>query len=106
MVSPKVSPDFFSTRTTNVGSGAISRSFLWPVRRELLWGSQLVPRLWLEGTNRVPYATFRRCPSIYFCDRPKSLRSSDKSLLNSLRLPPYTPVLDLEPRLRCRECAV
>ena len=21
-----------------------------------------------------------------------------------LRLPPYTPVLDLEPRLRCREC--
>jgi hypothetical protein len=26
------------------------------------------------------------------------------SLLNGLRLPPYTPVLDLEPRLRCREC--
>ena len=25
------------------------------------------------------------------------------SLLNGLRLPPYTPVLDLEPRLRCRE---
>ena len=27
------------------------------------------------------------------------------SLLHGLRLPPYTPVLDLEPRLRCRECA-
>ena len=26
------------------------------------------------------------------------------SLLNGLRLPPYTPVLDLERRLRCREC--
>src|SRR5438067_9532032 len=26
------------------------------------------------------------------------------SLLNGLRLPPYNPVLDLEPRLRCREC--
>ena len=26
------------------------------------------------------------------------------SLLNGLQLPPYTPVLDLEPRLRCREC--
>ena len=26
------------------------------------------------------------------------------SLLNGLRLPPYIPVLDLEPRLRCREC--
>jgi hypothetical protein len=26
------------------------------------------------------------------------------SLLNGLRLPPYTPVGDLEPRLRCREC--
>jgi len=26
------------------------------------------------------------------------------SLLHGLRLPPYTPVLDLEPRLRCREC--
>jgi hypothetical protein len=25
-------------------------------------------------------------------------------LLNGLRLPPYTPVLELEPRLRCREC--
>ena len=28
------------------------------------------------------------------------------SLLHGLRLPPYTPVLDLEPRLRCRECDV
>jgi hypothetical protein len=26
------------------------------------------------------------------------------SLLHELRLPPTTPVLDLEPRLRCREC--
>ena len=26
------------------------------------------------------------------------------SLLHGLRLPPYTPVLDLERRLRCREC--
>ena len=26
------------------------------------------------------------------------------SLLNGLRLPPDTRVLDLEPRLRCREC--
>ena len=26
------------------------------------------------------------------------------SLLNGPRLPPYTPVLDLEQRLRCREC--
>ena len=26
------------------------------------------------------------------------------SLLQGLRLPPYTPVLDLERRLRCREC--
>jgi hypothetical protein len=26
------------------------------------------------------------------------------ALLQGLRLPPYTPVLDLEPRLRCREC--
>jgi hypothetical protein len=26
------------------------------------------------------------------------------SLLQGLRLPPYTPVLDLELRLRCREC--
>jgi hypothetical protein len=26
------------------------------------------------------------------------------SLLQGLQLPPYTPVLDLEPRLRCREC--
>src|SRR5436190_2460116 len=26
------------------------------------------------------------------------------SLLHGLRLPPYTPVLDLEPRLRWREC--
>ena len=26
------------------------------------------------------------------------------SLLHGLRLPPYTPVLDLEPRLLCREC--
>ena len=25
-------------------------------------------------------------------------------LLHGLRLPPYTPVLDLDPRLRCREC--
>ena len=39
-----------------------------------------------------------------FCGRPKSLRSSDKSLLHGLRLPPTTRVLDLEPRLRCREC--
>src|SRR5207247_1502752 len=28
------------------------------------------------------------------------------SLLQGLRLTPYTPVLDLEPRLRCRECHV
>src|ERR1051326_3576153 len=27
-------------------------------------------------------------------------------LLHVLRLPPYTPVLDLEPRRRCRECDV
>ena len=26
------------------------------------------------------------------------------SLIHGLRLPPHTPVLDLEPRLRCREC--
>ena len=26
------------------------------------------------------------------------------SLLQGLRLPPYTPVLDLEALLRCREC--
>ena len=26
------------------------------------------------------------------------------ALLQGLRLPPYTPVLDLEPRLRRREC--
>jgi hypothetical protein len=26
------------------------------------------------------------------------------ALSQGLRLPPYTPVLDLEPRLRCREC--
>ena len=26
------------------------------------------------------------------------------ALLQGLRLPPHTPVLDLEPRLRCREC--
>ena len=26
------------------------------------------------------------------------------SLLHGLRLPSYIPVLDLEPRLRCREC--
>ena len=25
-------------------------------------------------------------------------------LLQGMRLPPYTPVLDLEPKLRCREC--
>ena len=25
-------------------------------------------------------------------------------LLNGLRLPPYMPILDLEPKLRCREC--
>jgi len=29
---------------------------------------------------------------------------SPSSLVHGLRLPPYTPVLDLEPRLRCREC--
>jgi hypothetical protein len=28
------------------------------------------------------------------------------SLLNGLRLPPTTRALDLEPRLRCRECDV
>ena len=27
-----------------------------------------------------------------------------RSLLYGLRLPPNTPVLDLEPHLRCREC--
>ena len=26
------------------------------------------------------------------------------SFLHGLRLPPYTAVLDLEPKLRCREC--
>jgi hypothetical protein len=26
------------------------------------------------------------------------------SFLQGLRLPPYTPVLDLQPRFRCREC--
>ena len=29
---------------------------------------------------------------------------SPGSLLHGLRLPPHTPVLDLEPHLRCREC--
>ena len=28
----------------------------------------------------------------------------DKLRIKGLPLPPYTPVLDLEPRLRCREC--
>jgi hypothetical protein len=31
---------------------AISRSFQGP-EAGALWGSQLVPRLWLEGTNEV-----------------------------------------------------
>ena len=28
----------------------------------------------------------------------------DKLRIRGLAVPPYTPVLDLEPRLRCREC--
>ena len=51
-----------------------------------------------------PTSPFVGARQSIFCGRSKSLRSSDKSLLNGLRLPPYTPVLDLEPRLRCREC--
>jgi len=33
-----------------------------------------------------------------------SPRRTDTGERHGLRLPPYTPVLDLEPRLRCREC--
>jgi len=32
------------------------------------------------------------------------LLSPDKLRIKGLPLPPYTPVLDLERRLRCREC--
>ena len=32
------------------------------------------------------------------------LLAPDKLRIKGLTLPPYTPVLDLEPRLRCREC--
>jgi len=32
------------------------------------------------------------------------LLAPDKLRAKGLVLPPYTPVLDLEPRLRCREC--
>jgi hypothetical protein len=32
------------------------------------------------------------------------LLAPDKLRIKGLALPPYTPVLDLEPRLRCREC--
>jgi hypothetical protein len=32
------------------------------------------------------------------------LLAADKLRIKGLPLPPYTPVLDLEPRLRCREC--
>ena len=36
------------------------------------------------------------------CGHDQLIPSS--SLRDGLRLPPYTPVLDLERRLRCREC--
>ena len=32
------------------------------------------------------------------------LLASDMLRIKGLELPPYTPVLDLEPKLRCREC--
>jgi hypothetical protein len=32
------------------------------------------------------------------------LLAPGKLRIKGLALPPYTPVLDLEPRLRCREC--
>jgi hypothetical protein len=32
------------------------------------------------------------------------LLSPDKLRIKGLPLPPYTPVIDLEPRLRCGEC--
>ena len=75
----------FSTRTTNVGSGAISRSFLWPVRRELLWGSQLVPRLWLEGTNEGTVPDIPPVALTYFFCRPKFL--STLGVFNPLEQP-------------------
>jgi hypothetical protein len=32
------------------------------------------------------------------------LLPADRLRVKGMPLPPYTPVLDLEPRLRCREC--
>jgi hypothetical protein len=32
------------------------------------------------------------------------LLATDMLRIKGLALPPYTPVLDLEPKLRCREC--
>ena len=34
----------------------------------------------------------------------EELLSPDKLRIKGLALPPYTPVLDLERKLRCREC--
>jgi hypothetical protein len=34
----------------------------------------------------------------------EELLAPDRLRIKGLRLPPFTPVLDLEPRLRCREC--
>ena len=36
--------------------------------------------------------------------RHEELLPADRLRIKGLPLPPYTPVLDLEPRLRCREC--
>jgi hypothetical protein len=36
--------------------------------------------------------------------RHEKLLPADRLRIKGLPLPPYTPVLDLEPRLRCREC--
>jgi hypothetical protein len=36
--------------------------------------------------------------------RHEELLPADRLRIKGLPLPPYTPVLDLERRLRCREC--
>jgi tRNA (Thr-GGU) A37 N-methylase len=36
--------------------------------------------------------------------RHEELLPADRLRIKGLPLPSYTPVLDLEPRLRCREC--
>jgi len=36
--------------------------------------------------------------------RHVELLAPDTLRIKGLPIPPYTPVLDLEPRLRCREC--